>query len=313
MESTSLITAQQLFWGHNGFQYGFLSGEDSPYSSEVERLCTSVGTPDGILPEPFLLSMPFEDKLFWTLCCNGDPDKSNRSTLFFHILIVNRADVERLGINAFDAMESNCFSNSVDSNLTVEIHVDSRYAPKNAASNHRVIDNRVIISNRPEPDAVFQLVQLRINEIPWATYSYRFMDQMEVSALSDKAPAPDFTSQKSPDSVNVKKDNTESAPSPIMKKLFIGSLILNVVLLLGYFVLPSASPTNSDAMLKELQNSDAMLKELQSKAPKTLLTDEQWNEFKGNFLGDNPNKEKVDIIESYIHFVNDNFSQERND
>ena len=141
---------------------------------------------------------------------------------------------------------------------------------------------------------------------------YRFMDQMEVSALSDKAPAPDFTSPKSPDSVNVKIDNTESAPSPIMKKLFIVSLLLNAVLILGYFVLPSASPTNSDAMLKELQNSDAMLKELQSKAPKTLLTDEQWNEFKGNFLGDNPNKEKVDIIEPYIHFVNDNFTNERN-
>ena len=309
MEPAKTITAEQLFWGHNGLEYQFLSGERSPYASEVERLCVSVGTPDGRGQEQFLLSVPYKDKLIWGMCCNVRQDKSNRPTLFFHILIVNLADVQRLGINAFDVWESNGFSTRTDSSPTKEICVSSRYSPKSYVSSLRVIDDRVIISNHPEPDAVFQRVQSNVNQIPWATYSYRFMNQMEVSVLSDKASAPDFSFPQSPDSsVNVQNEKNNSAPSAIMKKLFIGSLILNIVLLLGYFVLPGSGSTNSNGITQELRD----------KLPKEPLTNVEWDnlrekQLKALFKEDNPNQKNMNIIETYIHFVNDNFFQERNE
>lgn len=313
MESTNLITAQQLFWGHDGLKYGFLSGKDSPYASEVERLC-AVGTPDGAVKEPFLLSVPCNDKLFWARCSNGKPDNSNRPTLFFHILIVSRADVERLGINAFDVMESNCFSDSVDSSSTVEICVNSRFRPKNNDSNHRVIDNRVIISNRPEPDAVFQLVQPRINDISWATFSYRFMNQMEVSTLSNKAPEPEFTSSTPDNNVNVQNENNNPVPSANMKKLLCLSLLLNVVLLLGYFFTPGVSPTNTDVTLEKPEVTIQKLRD-EFKNTGMAFKKDDWTKAKEvhpAISRIDPKDETIKKIEAYIKFVNNKIIKDDN-
>ena len=99
-----MILLNQALYGRDPIRgYRLFASSESSFNQTVERLCSAIGSPDGISSiEPFYLNYIENGYRFMISCCIGNPDDSGRKTLFFHAFIGKHQELinKRFGIGS---------------------------------------------------------------------------------------------------------------------------------------------------------------------------------------------------------------------
>ena len=190
----TMIELEQLYWGHDGGQYRVLGASPQAPADEVARFREQLGTPDGLSEiKPFLLSVPVGDRLIMMCGQQGRRDNIGRKTLFFHVLIGSRAECTQHCINAYSLWKNGFFkAEYVDGTpggpLSVQI------LPETPIPGAEVPpwsgEKLAIRSAAPENELVCRMVGTRINDVPWAGFSWNPLDDFLLYAISRYAAVP---------------------------------------------------------------------------------------------------------------------------
>ena len=90
-----MIILQQAFYGrefHGG--YKLLASTDAKHNDVIEKLCSSIGSPDGrSIVDPFFVNYIAGNYRYMIRGVIGQPDVSGRETLFFHAYIGNNSEL----------------------------------------------------------------------------------------------------------------------------------------------------------------------------------------------------------------------------
>jgi len=191
-----MIELEQLFWGHDGGRYRLLGASSQASAEEAARIRDRLGTPGGLSEiRPFLLSVPAGDRLIMMCGQQGRRDDIGRKTLFFHTLIGSREECARHHVNAYALWKRGCFKGEfVDEGpvkpLSVQNLPEIRIPAQDGDPSW---DGRklAIRSDKPENEMVCRLLGDRINDVPWAGFSWNPLDDFLLYAISRNAAAPE--------------------------------------------------------------------------------------------------------------------------
>lgn len=183
---------EQLFYGRGAGGYGVLgtSPGGQRFAARVESLCSGVGTPDGGYGgEPFLLSAPEGDFVVMACGRRGAPDSMGRGTLFFHVLVAPRSDLEATGTDAFALFEQGAFVARIPEGKVEAVSIDVR-AGKRGATGTAAALPAVIRAPEPVPETVRALAGGKTNQLAWTTYAFQVMDGFGIQAVPPRTALP---------------------------------------------------------------------------------------------------------------------------
>lgn len=186
------ISAEQLFFGSGTHGYGLLAASPGAElcREPFVRLCESVGTQDSSYSgEPILLSRPVGDRLLVVRCGFGQNDSAGRRTLFFHGLVLPFRDCRESGISAFSIADSGAFRMDAPVGRAAPVMLDlPQGAPQSGSCGFRL--PAVVKASHPTEALFRNLLGNRVNEISWSTYAFWPTKDLELYALSLRAPDP---------------------------------------------------------------------------------------------------------------------------
>lgn len=189
-----MIKLEQLYWGHDGGRYRLLGASSQAPADEVARFRDRLGTPDGLSEiKPFLLSVPVGDRLIMMCGRQGRRDNIGRKTLFFHALIGNRTECTQHRVNAYSLWEAGLFKAEYVDGTSVEPiwaqDLPEMHAP-GAETPPWDGQKLAIRSAEPENELVCRMLGTRINDVPWAGFTWNPLDDFPLYAISRYAAMP---------------------------------------------------------------------------------------------------------------------------
>ena len=198
------LTLEQLFYGRGERGYGVLgmSPGGAPFTARVEMLCGAVGTPGADYGgEPFLLSVPENDRVLMICGRRGAPDSMNRETLFFHALVAAKKDLAAAKADALSIFAQGAFAAKMPAGTVEPLRIDCKAGRDGSTS--RPPDGRAVgaslpcfvRSPSPAPDVVRAFVGGRANELAWATFAFQPFDGFDVQVLPPRIAAPRSTNE----------------------------------------------------------------------------------------------------------------------
>ena len=180
------IKFEQVFYGRGERGYGILGaspGADK-FIARTEALCGAVGTPAvDYGGEPFLLSVPEEDRVVMACGRRGALDAMGRATLFFHVLIAAKTDLHAAEADAFSLFTSGAFAERMPDGKTECLRIDTQAEPNEPAPGMAVLLPAVFRSPAPASNLVQRAVAGRANGLSWATYAFQPLPGFEVQVL----------------------------------------------------------------------------------------------------------------------------------
>lgn len=189
-----MIKLEQLYWGHDGGRYRLLGASSQAPADDVAYFRDRLGTPDGLSEiKPFLLSVPVGDLLVMMCGQQGRRDNIGRKTVFFHALIGSKEECKQHHVNAYSLWENGFFKAEYVEGTSVEplsvqilpeIHIPEVETP---LWNGQKL---AIRSDKPENELVCQMLGARINDVPWAGFTWNPLDDFMVYAISRYAATP---------------------------------------------------------------------------------------------------------------------------
>lgn len=251
------LRLEQVFYGRGELGYDVLGASPGGASltARVEQLCGSVGTPGGGYGgEPFLLTVPEEDRVLMVCGRRGAPDSMRRETLFFHALVAAKKELDAAKANAFTLFDQDAFAVKMPDGTVEALRIDCK--PGRVGSTIRPSDGRaedatlpcVFRASGPAPDIVRGLVGDRANELSWATFAFRPLDGFDVQVLPPRVAAPDSTNEYDANGklvrAAVRQGNNGQAHRPQGKEVFPGRPGG------GERVVDAPPPSKSSAMFK---------------------------------------------------------------
>lgn len=189
-----MIKLEQLYWGHDGGRYRLLGASSQAPTDEVAHFRDLLGTPDGLTEiKPFLLSVPVGDLLIMMCGQQGRRDDIGRKTVFFHALIGSKAECTQHHVNAYSLWENGFFkAEYVDGTSVEPISVQSlpeMHIPEVGIPPWNG-QKLVIRSDKPENELVCRMLGDRINDVPWAGFTWNPLDDFLLYAISRYAATP---------------------------------------------------------------------------------------------------------------------------
>ena len=183
------ISFEQLFYGRGERGYGILgvSPGGNPFAPRVESLCGAVGTPSGDYGgEPFLLSVPEGDHVVMVCGRRGPPDAMGRSTLFFHALVANRAEMVYANTDAFSLFSQGMFADEMPSgeiaSLDVDVKPSAATLPRDGTVAH-VLLPCLFRAAAPAQKLVRVTVGDQARVLSWATFAFQSMRGFDIQVL----------------------------------------------------------------------------------------------------------------------------------
>lgn len=244
-----MIALHQAFYGRGQTGYRLLASSYSDFNQKIEQLCTSIGTPDGTSTfESFFLNFIEGNNRFMVQCCLGNPDEAGRKTLFFHVLIGNHYQLQQARMGIASLIRNKLFESKLPSGpiLDVSIEEESYSLPWGNQKLSWNNEKFAIISNKPELSLLTGTLRGDIDNISWASFSFRSLDNFDVYVLSEYVPRPNDRKCVNPDGTiavvpqKMQKPSQSSVPvvkQPIyqkssnIKSIFLAmSLIVNCIL-----------------------------------------------------------------------------------
>lgn len=189
-----MIALEQLYWGHDGNRYRSLGASSQANGDVAGRIRDKLGTPDGLSEmKPFLVSVPYEDRLIMICGQRGKPDNIGRNTLFFHTLIGDRAECSRNHINAYSLWQGGYFKSEYSGAAQAE-PLPVPELPEIPASGAEPPpwdgEKLAIRSSAPENELLYRMLGARINDIPWAGFTWNPLNDFTLYAISRYAEMP---------------------------------------------------------------------------------------------------------------------------
>ena len=244
----------QAFWGSDKDGYHILGISETRYRDIIEKLCLSIGTPDGLSEiKPFLISRLEGNTVFMACCRNGRPDTSHRKTLFFHVLFGDRSECDRLHISAFSLFRNGFFVSEPTADCN-----PMKVPAFQPTANHRPPfawnqDNLAIVAKSPQNELIENLVGGNANRYSWAAFTFSDLPQYKVFAVSEFVLAPKTRICRDTNGKIIFTPEREAAPNiqnpepPVRRKswaviLLLISVLLNVFLL---FLLIQRNPVQN--------------------------------------------------------------------
>ena len=192
------LILEQLFYGRGERGYGVL-GESpgaAPFRKRVEGICGAVGTPTNDYGgEEFLLSVPDGGRVIMVCGRRGARDSMGRDTLFFHVLVASKQDLDAAKADAFSLFAQGAFAGRLPHGETAALAIDAKKTEIGGAASCRASFPCFIRSIKPETDAVRSLVGMDVNELTWATFAFQALDGFDVQVLPLRGPAPSGASE----------------------------------------------------------------------------------------------------------------------
>ena len=181
-----IIKFEQVFYGRGERGYGILGaspGADK-FIARTEALCGAVGTPAvDYGGEPFLLSVPEEDRIVMACGRRGALDAMGRATLFFHVLIAAKTDLYSAEADAFSLFTAGAFAERMPDGKTECLRIDTQAEPNEPAPGMAVLLPAVFRSPAPAANLVQRAVAGRANGLSWATYAFQPLPGFDVQVL----------------------------------------------------------------------------------------------------------------------------------
>ena len=180
------IRLQQAFYGCDAGGYRVLGITDRRYFPVVEKLCSGIGTPDGISKvSPFLLSLPVQDMLFMACCRLGASDAAGRQTLFFHLFYGPQEECRLSGVNAFTLFRGGLFAELPNDECPpIEIDANGVTSPVTTAPFIWSGNDLAIISESPQNDLLEALLGDQVFTAPWASFAFTPLSNFKIYAIS---------------------------------------------------------------------------------------------------------------------------------
>lgn len=205
-----MVELEQLFWGHDGARYRLLGASSQTHAGDVDRIRDKLGTPDGLSElKPFLVSVPAGDLLIMMCGQRGKPDNIGRKTLFFHTLIGDREECVRHHVNAYSLWQAGYFKSECPDSAAVEA-LSVPQLPETTGSNAEPPwdgEKLAIRSNAPENESLCRMLGDRINDVPWAGFTWNPLDDFQLYAISRYTEPPTDRPYR--------EGNKETRPSPV--------------------------------------------------------------------------------------------------
>lgn len=246
---------EQIFYGNVGTGYRILAASDPALTEKAAEICRTVGTPDGISElTPFLVSVPAASgKLFMARGCAGRADGVGRKTLFFHVIVCDRAEASCNGINAFSLSDSGRFSSGLPLGGATAFQIER--LDDVSARNEPSWDGVPVrlARSRAANSEIRKMLGSRVNDVAWASFSFRNLEEpFMIYAVSEHTALPVAKRSTSP-------ARRESAVPPNAKKGMASSVIwkcaLALSLLLNVYFFFSSPRGNSESVIMDSQET----------------------------------------------------------
>ncbi len=188
------LTFDQAFYGNDRSGYQMLGNSNPAYSSVIERICCSIGTPDGFSEvSPFLISTTSGGMLIMICCRMGAPDSSNRKTMFFHALYASQTLCEKNGVNAFRIFRAGKFVKSPETDckrIMIEFDpVDNK--PDSLPPFSWNGEKLALITKAPANERMESLLKDKVNRVSWASFTFAPLSDFKLYAISEYVSSPD--------------------------------------------------------------------------------------------------------------------------
>ena len=181
------VKFEQLFYGRGKGGYGVLGASPGGrrFAARVEKLCGGVGTPGGEYGgEPFLLSVPEGEFVVMVCGRRGAPDSMGRNTLFFHVLVARREELDAAEADAFSLFVQGAFAGSMPTGEIAALDIEAeKRVPLDLATPARRPYPAVIRSARSETEAVRGLAGGRENALAWASRAFQVMPGFDIQVV----------------------------------------------------------------------------------------------------------------------------------
>ena len=245
-----MINLDQAFYGRDSIKgYRLLASSNPTHNSIVERLCASIGTPDGSsVLEPFYINHIENGFRYMIYCGPGAPDDDGRKTLFFHAFIGSHRDLLNSEFGIGNLIQNNAFVTSykTGSVLPSSFREDASSLPWGKTTIVWERNNLAIQSSKPELPIITGILKSEIDKFSWASFTFRPLDFCQLYIISQFIPVPQNRKcvNTSGETLNLrtKTMSTDSHSTPTLKTSmqkrrtflvpFCISLFVNVILAL---------------------------------------------------------------------------------
>ena len=187
-----MIILQQAFYGreaHGG--YKLLASTDVKHNDVIEKLCSSIGSPDGrSIVDPFFVNYIAGNYRYMIRGVIGQPDVSGRETLFFHAYIGKNSELSSEGIGIETLIGINAFLPQFPDIpiLPFRIEGNSFSIPWENAEIQWNNTDMAIVSNRPKLNLICGILKDKLNTTNWASFSFHPLNDFKVYVISKYAP-----------------------------------------------------------------------------------------------------------------------------
>lgn len=335
------LTFEQAYYGNDLSGYHLLGNSNPAYSAVIERICGSIGTPDGFSEvSPFLISTVSGSMLVMICGRMGALDSSNRKTMFFHALYAPLSQCESADINAFRLLRMGKFAEKPESacgRVTMDLEADDTKPDSPPFSWNG--EKLALICKSPANARIEALLGDKTNRVSWASFTFAPLPDFKLYAISEYVSAPDDRvcrdangkvlfqphEQNRTPSMNrppEKRDVVTQSPkgnhaSAILGILLAISVALNIALIVKPDLLSGANASRTSDPASGVQSQPNRknvdpLQELRDKFPEENRIDweKEKADAKNGFFFDRVHDEKAreypffSKIEYYVHFVN---------
>ena len=343
-----MIKLDQFFYGRDSVKgYRLLASSNSAHNQVVERLCAAVGTPDGMSKmEPFYINHIENGYRYMISVCAGTSDDNGRETLFFHAYAGQHQELIQAGFGIGNLIQENAFSNSYKNGPVLPASFEETTSSLPWGTTPIVWDkqNLAIQSSKPELPIITGLLKNEIDNVSWASFSFRPLDFCRIYIVSEYVMMPQdrkcvstegktLNSQRKKEISNPSNANNISvSPKSMSFRIpFLISVIVNVVLACFCFLgapgtittRGQSSPPDSEHVNiikeeKDLVTREEVIKELREEFEKRIIhqSTQEWMDLitHDKVLKDQYMKYKKTPLlyaESCIQFINQTLYREK--